>query len=206
MPLIDKLTPEQEAKIPEYRERFLKMGLDTKPANRPAAEAAIKEYYKFLKLPEPKIIWELSPMAGARLAAKAVKYEKGRTDFVEAELRATPTTVEEVRDQAYKASFGSLEAYYISFYSFVANELNYEKDPIVPIAEQLCEHSGAYWIFEGLAIMTEKPCKIHYEGDKLHCTTGPAIEFPDGEGLFCVNNEVKQDLMEITLEAKLGKK
>lgn len=206
MALIDKLTPAQEAKIPEYRERFLKMGLDTKPANRPEAEKAIKDYYKLLKLAEPRIIWEQSPMAGARLAAKALKYTKGKTDFVESELRAIGVTTEEVRDQAYKASYGSLEAYYVSFYSFVANELDVDKDPIVPIAERLCEHSGTYWIFEGLAIMTEKPCEIHYEGDKLHCLTGPAIAFPDGEGVFCVNNEVKADLMEIALEAKLGTK
>ena len=206
MSLTDKLTPEQEAKIPEYRERFLKMGLSTEPADRPTAEAAIKDYYKHLKMNEPRIIWELSPMAGARLAAQALKYSKGRTDFVESELRAIPITVEEARDQAYKASYGSFEAYYVSFYAFIENEVKgTKKDPVTAIAERLCASTGAYWIFDGLAIMTERPTAIVYDGERLHNETGPAIAYPDGEGVFCLNSEVKSSLMQITLEAKLGK-
>ena len=45
---IEKLTPEQEARFPEFVEKWTRIGLCTDPADRPAAERAIAEIYRVL--------------------------------------------------------------------------------------------------------------------------------------------------------------
>ena len=59
---IDKLTPEQEAQLPNYRDKWISIGRDTSPSDRPRAEAAIKSIYKQERLKEPVIIWCQSPL------------------------------------------------------------------------------------------------------------------------------------------------
>ena len=59
--MISKLTPEQQAKVQEYYQFYLKKGLSTQPANRAVAEKAIKEMYRLVREKEPKCIWVNSP-------------------------------------------------------------------------------------------------------------------------------------------------
>src|SRR3990167_985612 len=62
--LIDKLTPDHEAKFSEYIEKWIKIGLCTDPADRPTAEKAIVESYKLAGLnPPKKIVWCGSPLS-----------------------------------------------------------------------------------------------------------------------------------------------
>ena len=61
--MLEKLTAEQEAKIPEYFQKWLKIGLDCNPADRPQTEAIIRDLFasRDLKKPE-KFNWILSPI------------------------------------------------------------------------------------------------------------------------------------------------
>jgi hypothetical protein len=55
-------TPEQMAALPEFRERWLRVGLSTEPANRPLAEQSIGSIYELCGFSRPKIfIWTSSP-------------------------------------------------------------------------------------------------------------------------------------------------
>jgi hypothetical protein len=64
MKKIESLTPEQVAKFPEYVARWTDFGLCTLPADRGAAEQAIREMYGAANLPPPaKIVWCGSPLA-----------------------------------------------------------------------------------------------------------------------------------------------
>ena len=64
MKKIESLTPEQVAKFPEYVARWTDIGLCTMPADRGAAEQAIREMYGAAKLPPPaKIVWCGSPLS-----------------------------------------------------------------------------------------------------------------------------------------------
>lgn len=184
--MIDSLTPEQEAKIPEYREKFKQIGLSTRPTDKAKAEAALKESYAYLKLEEPQIIWADSPFAGAVLAAKEAK---GSDDITE----------EDVRAQAAHASYGSFEAYWVALYSFIANELAVQKDNLHEIATKIVEEVGVYWTFEGLIIATEKPVEIHVKDDKLHNEDGMAIRYKDGTGVYAVNGVRKESLLDSVL-------
>jgi hypothetical protein len=64
MSLIETLTPEQIARFAEFRDRWIEIGLCTEPADRPRAEAAIREMYRQGGLEPPKkIVWCGSPLS-----------------------------------------------------------------------------------------------------------------------------------------------
>jgi phage baseplate assembly protein W len=65
MKKITKLTPEQEARFPEFVQKWIKLGLSTEPADRPRAEAAIAGLYKLANLKEPRVIWLPCPISAA---------------------------------------------------------------------------------------------------------------------------------------------
>jgi hypothetical protein len=208
MSVIDKLTPAQEAKKEEYKVRFQKMAVSTEPTNRVEAEKAVNDFYDYMKLPRPKIHWELSPMKGIVVAGKAASKQAG--DLVASnpgwtidQVLSITVPKEEVQAQAYKAFFGSFDAHYFAFYSFIARELPVKSDNLIDISERICEHLGVHWLFEGFAVLTEKPCKVITKDNMLHNTEGPALEYRDGETGYFINGEFKQSLMEIMLENKL---
>ena len=64
MSRIEKLTDAQIARMAEFRDRWIKIGLSTEPADRPAAEAGIIESYRAAGLAPPqRIVWCGSPMS-----------------------------------------------------------------------------------------------------------------------------------------------
>lgn len=217
MSTIDKLTPEQEAKKEEYKKRFQAMAVSTEPTDRAKAEAAINEFYDYQKLARPKIVWYQSPMKGIVMAAKAATTDKLKgvrstsaaeiiknKNWTVADIDGIQVTKEEIQNQAYKAFFGSFDAHYFCFYSFIARELPGTKsDELIDISERICAELGVHWLFEGFAVLTEKPCHISLKDTVLHNTEGPALEYRDGETGYFVNGEYKQSLMEVVLEAKL---
>jgi hypothetical protein len=58
---INKLTPEQEAYLPEFREQWLKVGLDTSEIDEPKAKNAVVNLYKVAGLDEPMVLFFSSP-------------------------------------------------------------------------------------------------------------------------------------------------
>lgn len=62
--IISELTPEQEALIPVYREKWRKIALSTERIDREKAAESVKAVYVFLGKPEPEIIFCNSPNAG----------------------------------------------------------------------------------------------------------------------------------------------
>jgi hypothetical protein len=62
--MMTKLTPEQEARFPEFVEKWTKIGLCSDPADRPRAEAGIRLAYESAGLKRPeRIVWCESPYA-----------------------------------------------------------------------------------------------------------------------------------------------
>lgn len=55
--MIEKLTPEQEALIPFYREKWCQIMYSTEPIDREKAADAVKEAYLTIDEKEPKIIF-----------------------------------------------------------------------------------------------------------------------------------------------------
>ena len=187
MSKIDSLTPEQQAKIPEYLEKYLQIGLSTTPCNRVNAEKAITASYVYQKLPPPEFEWYDSPKAGIRRAAEIAIGSYDLTD-------------EQIREQASKASYGSFEAYWVAFYAFLAGELPIEKDGLIDIVKDIVVDCGVYWTFEKTVIITEKPVAIHIKDQKLHNSEGLALEYKDGTGVFAIEGVRYPSLLEMVIK------
>jgi hypothetical protein len=211
---IDKLTPEQEKMLPVYEKRYLEIGLSTEPCDRVKAEEALRESYDYLKLPQPKkIVWVDSPFVGAKLAAALAEGKKTQLLMdVAPELAVDPNcnpwngpietlTIDEVRRQGDTASYGSFDAYWVSFYSFIAEQLPVKKDKLIEIVNKIIRDCGVYWTFDEVIIVSEKPKAIHLKDKKLHSLDGLALEYRDGSGLYAVNGSIKKSLMEVILAA-----
>jgi len=65
MAKINRLTPKQEALLPVWRDRWIKIGLCTEPADRARAEAALTAAYRHAKLKPPRFVWCGSPLSMA---------------------------------------------------------------------------------------------------------------------------------------------
>lgn len=57
------LTADDQRRIPEYRERWQNIGFSTRPAEREAAEEAIRFLYWQIRLESPRIVWCDSPFS-----------------------------------------------------------------------------------------------------------------------------------------------
>lgn len=192
---ITSITPEQEAKIPGYLEKFLSIGLSTAPQNRAKAEDAIRASYVYFNKTNPddystnpEFVWAPNPIAGSILAAQ----------FAKGDMKVTQ---DEVREQAQYASYGSFEAYWVSTYSFIAHELPVKKDELIDITEEIIKECGVYWTFYDLVICTPKPTKIHMVDKKLHNPDGLALAYEDGNGLYAIDGVRKSSLMAAMLSS-----
>ena len=58
----EKLTPAEEALLPEWRQRWWEIGTSTAPAERGRAERAIALMYAATDRPPPRVLWVDSPM------------------------------------------------------------------------------------------------------------------------------------------------
>ena len=186
MKKIEKLTPEQEALLPAFVDYGLQYGLNTSPCDRPKAEAAIRAHYAALNRPEPKlIIWLDSPHQGAIGAAMLAG-----TKFSGAQVRAQvwaqvwDQVRDQVGDQVYRAAYGAQDMGWVAWFrAMQAIGVNLPKsaDTIAAVSENV----GWWWPFENAVIVTERPCVIKFDGEKrLHCETGPAVEYRDGFGVY----------------------
>jgi hypothetical protein len=185
--MIDKLTPEQEAKLPEYRDKWISIGLSTEPADRPRAEAAVKELYKLVGFPEPEIQWRDDPLQGSRAAGEYVEnYFKDKPK---------PQNYDDLVRSARRSWIGgSLWAGYAAWADFFNREVGIE---INRAYLELVESVGYYFCLRGLVVLTERPSKIlRDERGRLHNPTGKAIEYPSGWGIYAIHGvRVDEDII-----------
>ncbi len=164
---IEKLTPEQEARIPEYRDKWLKIGLSTEPLDfDKAKEAAIRAYEAAgLKAPEHFFHFR-SPMEAAKEIAEmgGISLSDARSSMV----------------------YGCHDAGFLSFYSFFGDVCGVEDcEKLRPLMD-LAEHCGWWSPFENAVIFQDRPSVIKMDERNIsHCEDGPAIEYRDGFSVYC---------------------
>jgi len=178
--MIEKLTKDQEAKLETYKDKWLKIGLDTSPIEKRKVRKIIGEIYKASELEPPKkIIWAKSPMDAIKIACK----ETGDED-----------PISHINNFCY----GSHEASWLSFYNYCAEVFKLDCcDPLTPSME-LAKYCGWWLPYDNLAILSEKPCEIHInEANVLHKDGGPAIKYSDGFAIWALNGvRVPQEIAE----------
>lgn len=174
---IEALTPEQEARFPEFRDKWIAFGLSTDPANREVGEEGVKEAYQAAGLAPPtEFIWCDSPYAGAMEAAKLITGNPKLSG--EALLR-------EARSALNKAITGQQDAGWLSFYDFIHEVMGVEEAGRLSGLIKVAQNLGWWWPFEGIAVLTERPKAIYRDPqDRLHFEKGKALEYPDGWGVY----------------------
>ena len=179
---IEKLTPEQEAKIPAIRDEFLRIGLSTEPADFDAAEIAVADAYRAAGLEPPKIFIRLaSPFEGAIGAAilKDTRLGESVRDQVGDQVGG------QVWNQVGAAFYSQHEAGFLSFYSFFANAVGLDCAKRLEPLTRVARSCGWVWFFAGAAILTDRPRVLRRdENNRLHCENGPALQYRDGFSIY----------------------
>lgn len=193
---IDGLTQAQMDMIPDYVERYNKKSLAFGETDKAKAEAAVIALYNHMSKtesrykPNPQIVWEGGVFAGAKKAAQLAKGDDN-------------VTPEEIAAQADTASFGTFEAYWLSTYKFISDQLESKKDDLIEIVDVIVSECGVFWTFEDLVVMTPRPTMVNVVDGKIHNEEGPAIEFPNGEKIYALRGEFKNSLMDVLLQMKV---
>jgi hypothetical protein len=89
--VITELTPDQEARLSEFRDKWIKYGLNTAPANYPDGIDGIKQVFDVIGLAEPDLFMTfVSPMQGtlAALVVETVERSYAREHAIREYLRA----------------------------------------------------------------------------------------------------------------------
>lgn len=174
MTKIEKLTPEQEAKLPVYRDKWLAKMFNYENYKNHTfenTERAMKRLYKFCGLKEPQVILVDSPLECQRVANKL----KGN---ISAEL------------EPFSSYINYSDFSWLSFYDFFLNEcgLIEEHRENLEMITECVQNSFMQIQLEDYCIVSRYPNSIKRNAaNDLHCTTDYAVKFDDGYGQHYVN-------------------
>lgn len=191
-PKIESLTPEQDAKLEVYYQKWLAVGLQTGPRDHATIENALRKVYTCAGLEPPKeFIWADSPVACARLVDKQVGDRSG--------------------DPGH-AGYGTHDASWLALYAFMRNALGLveETQELVGLIEAAEAGLGWYWPFENVCFVSELPSALQFDAEgRLHCHDGPAIAYIDGTEVYAwhdviVDRDIIMSPEKITAERITG--
>lgn len=115
---IEKLTPEQEALIPVYREKWRAIALSTEPIDRQKAKEAVLAAYAAIGKPEPKVLFCDSPQAVPKTLTSLLKRQLGRFEWL---LKTYSDS--QLLEQQWKELGGSVRAQLVQMYSQLRKQL-----------------------------------------------------------------------------------
>ena len=164
--MIDRLTPQQEAQLPVWRDKWIAYGLSTEPADRPRAEEGIHLAYAAANLQPPRIVWCGSPLANALTAGASVGASVG----------------DSVGDSVY----GQHDAAWIAWCDYFREVcgLRRETDCLRGLT-LLAQSAGWALPYEKICWVSERHNILRRDAQgQPHCSTGHAIEYPDGWGVY----------------------
>lgn len=167
--MLEKLTPEQEAKFPLYVEKFTKLGLLTHQTSLSEITPLMDAVYKAGGLAAPKqIILVDSPLACLQ------KY--------------TELTGKKANSETVNFCYGSLDSAWLAYYDYFINETPNEVknlDPIKPLIA-LVGKCSYYLPYEEVCIISRNPVRIFMDKARgvLHNPHGKSVEYADGFGVY----------------------
>ena len=185
MKKITTLTAGQIERFADYRERWLAHGLSAAAADRGKAEEAIANAYRCAGLAAPTVfVWLDSPLRGAIGAAMLAQVGDQVGDQVGA--------------QVWHACYGQHDASWLAFYEFFERECGLECCEKLRGMQTAAQHCGWWWPFANAVIITERPRTLVHDAEgRLHREDGPALQYPDGWGIWAWHGvRVPQDVIE----------
>lgn len=164
---IEKLTPEQEARFPEFVDKWIKIGTSTEPVDLEKAKAAACKAYRLAGLPEPTQFHLVdSPVAAIDLIKK-LDPEKDSREIISEMI------------------YGYNDASWLSFYNYFQEVVGIESCNDLQGLFDLAETSGWLNVYEDVVVFQHRPEIIKFDDEKrLHREDGPAIRFRDGFSIY----------------------
>jgi hypothetical protein len=175
--MIESLTPEQEAQIPVYRNKYIEIGLDTTRINYDQVVDRLKKIYSLLQLPEPVFFGPFdSPIEANRAIAYVKTVEKPVNEDV-VKVAHDPNINLVIENNQFFT--GQHEAFWVSFYAYFQEVvgIKYDKEALFNEIKELIKISGWICLFENAAFIVQKPSIVKVEGGQRHSLDGPAIAF-----------------------------
>jgi len=164
---IDSLTAEQTARMPEWRDRWIEIGLRTGPTtdeDRRRWEAAMAVWYRAADLTPPtEIVWVRNPIDGVREVARRT----GRP--------ATDAWMNRIGGQFW-AGWWYGPAHQTFFVDVCGLDLESPLLERLRAHETTCETASWWWPYDTFVIVCERPQSIaRDEAGRLHSLDGPSI-------------------------------
>lgn len=215
MSQINELTDAQKEQLSVYRDKWIKIGLSTDPANREEAEKAIKLSYQLAGLKEPeKIIWSESPFAQGIIrglylnnddikksvdpsiydsifSPKWISFSCQIWDSIKNSIpkEIKDSIISSARDSVNASGYGQHDAGFLSFYEYFREVLNLkEQTEKITGLIGISKNAGWYIPHEKVCFICERHSIVNRnDSGRLHSLTGPAVMYPDGWAVYSVN-------------------
>ena len=203
---IELITAEEEARMPEWVDKYTKIGLSTEEADFEKAEWAIKNCYRIVDEDESGLIIMRfdSPLAatlggiyGYSLLEMGQKYDEDKIR----ERVALKMSGKELPDDAWTKQIagnrqywshyrgGQLWAGWVAYMTFLRDVLGYQDETLADFAyeEALVNSAGWVWLGEGICTLSNRMAEIHNDDqDRLHNDNGPAVAWRDNWSIHCL--------------------
>ena len=192
---IDTLTTEQTAKLSEYREKWLKIGLSCAPLDFEAAKDAAIRAYAVAGLAPPTRFYHMSSPVGAAILAAVLQLKNQVRAQVGDQVwdqvwdqvgdQVRDQVLDQVGDQVLDQVYGSHDAHWLGFYDFFATECHIaDAERLRPLMD-LAQACGWWAPYQDAVIFQDRHSILRRDDQhRLHCETGPAVAYPDGYRLF----------------------
>lgn len=179
MSKIEKLTAEQEAMIPVYRDKWIKIGTCCDPCNLEESKKYAKMAYDAagLKCPDKFYLVD-SPMAAAKLEVElsGKKFSK-KEDYNDALYKAINSQI-----------FGYHEAGWLSYYEFMWKELGITDCAKLEGLIGIAKNCGWWAPYTDYVILQHRHEELHVDNEfRLHNEKGPAVRYRDGYSVWAIN-------------------
>lgn len=197
---ITELTPEQEAHLPEIRDKWFQHGIATQPANREEAEEGVRMAYLAAGHKPPKhYIWVDSPYAGAialGIVPQAITAAQQLVQQVTSAAVAGQEATKKWTMPALNLDFQAVQSWWrnstygqhsAGYYAYLEAMRYIGMSGLEGIdgVMKVAQNAGWWWPAEEFAIITERPTVLGFDQQqRLHGEDGPAIAYPDGFAVY----------------------
>ena len=191
--MINELSEEQIAKLPKYRDEWIRIGLSTEPLDFERAKNAAILAYQSAGLEAPKLFLRFRDPIEAAMAAAMLRDDQVRDQVwdqvrdqvmgqVSGQVRGQVSG--QVRDQVY----GSHDAGWLSFYVFMRDELNIADCRKLDGLIELAKCCGWWAPYSGCVIFQDRHNILNLDDfGRIHCENGPAIAYPSGWSIYAIH-------------------
>lgn len=181
---MSELSPEELAKIEEYNQKWLAIGLSCEPIDFETAKEAVKLVYKDAGFEPPaEIYFTKGPMECAQLCAD-LRIQKEGLDIKKDSPEYEKLVYKELKEQVC----GCHEAGWLAYYDYIWKELGIEECKMLNGLMETAKSCGWWAPYKELAVIQDRPLKIVLNANnRLHNETGPSILFRDGSEIWSLN-------------------